>query len=84
MVFDYQPILRGDLVELRPLQLSDYEELYQVASDPLIWEQHPVANRHEERVFREFFRDALNCGGYADRWRCTKSATHRFIAFSWL
>jgi RimJ/RimL family protein N-acetyltransferase len=51
------------LVELRPLRDSDYEELYAAASDPLIWEQHPIRNRHEEGPFRAFFREALASGG---------------------
>jgi RimJ/RimL family protein N-acetyltransferase len=61
--FDFQPVLRGELVELRPLRAEDYDDLYAVAADPLVWEQHPVRNRHEDRVFREFFREALASGG---------------------
>jgi N-acetyltransferase len=61
--FEYQPVLKGDLVELRPLRSEDYDELYAVAADPLIWEQHPVKNRHEEERFRTFFREALASGG---------------------
>src|SRR3954470_17213956 len=63
MTVDWQPILRGDLVELTPLRESDWAELYAVASDPLIWEQHPARNRHEEPVFRVFFAEALASGG---------------------
>ena len=63
MPFDAQPQLRGSLVELRPLVAADQDELYAVAADPLIWEQHPAGNRHEEGVFREFFREALDSGG---------------------
>ena len=38
--------------------------LYAVASDPLIWEQHPIQDRYKkEEVFREFFREALESGG---------------------
>ena len=36
-----QPTLVGDLVHLAPLQASDHDALYEVAKDPLIWEQHP-------------------------------------------
>jgi N-acetyltransferase len=61
--FDLQPHLVGDLLELRPLRQSDFEELYAVASDPLIWEQHPVPDRHEEGLFREFFSEQLGSGG---------------------
>lgn len=63
MPFDAQPVLIGDLVELRPLAAEDFDDLYAVASDPLIWEQHPANNRHEPEVFRAFFRDALASGG---------------------
>ena len=63
MPFDLQPVLRGELVELRPLRADDFAALYNVASDPLIWEQHPNSDRHEEAVFREFFREALGSGG---------------------
>lgn len=62
MDFDYQPILTGELVALRPLLAGDYDALYEVASDPGIWDQHP-AKRYKEPVFREFFKDALDCGG---------------------
>ena len=58
-----QPHLWGNLVELRPLQPEDWGELFAVASDPLIWEQHPASDRYREDVFREFFDGALRCGG---------------------
>jgi RimJ/RimL family protein N-acetyltransferase len=63
MPFDLQPILGGELVELRPLRGEDFEELYAVASDPLIWEQHPANDRYQEAVFRAFFRGAMESGG---------------------
>ncbi len=63
MSFDYQPVLKGDLVELRPLRSEDYDDLYAIAADPRIWEQHPVTNRHEEGSFQVFFREALASGG---------------------
>ena len=50
-------------MELRPLRTEDYEALYAVARDRLIWEQHPDNDRHEEPVFREFFREAMASGG---------------------
>jgi RimJ/RimL family protein N-acetyltransferase len=63
MPFDLQPFLVGDLLELRPLRPEDYQALFAVAADPLIWEQHPCKDRHEEEVFKVFFRDALKSGG---------------------
>jgi RimJ/RimL family protein N-acetyltransferase len=61
--FDYQPVLKGELVELRPLRAEDYDALYAVAADPLVWEQHPVRNRHEEAPFQAFLDEALASGG---------------------
>ena len=63
MAFDPQPILRGEILELRPLRADDFQALYGVASDPLIWEQHPNSGRYREDVFREFFREAIESGG---------------------
>ena len=63
MSFDRQPVLVGELLELRPLHAYDFEALYRVASDPLIWEQHPAHDRWQEPVFRAFFDDALAGGG---------------------
>jgi len=62
-LFDLQPRLLGELLEVRPLSPEDWEELFAVASDPLIWEQHPASDRYQEEVFREFFREALASGG---------------------
>ena len=61
--FDLQPHLVGSLVELRPLKPEDWSALFEVASDPLIWEQHPDSERYTEQVFREFFQGALESGG---------------------
>jgi len=63
MQFDLQPHLKGELTELRPLAPDDWADLFAVASDPLIWEQHPESDRHEEEVFRDFFKGALESGG---------------------
>src|SRR5579872_4192663 len=63
MPFDLQPVLKGEFLELRPLLPDDFPVLYAVASDPLIWEQHPVSDRYKEEVFCEYFRTALESGG---------------------
>ena len=59
---DLQPHLVGELIEVRPMAADDWESLFAVASDPLIWEQHPARDRYREDVFREFFREALETG----------------------
>jgi N-acetyltransferase len=48
---------------LRPLVPKDWQALYVVASDPLLWEQHPVPERAEEPYFREYFDSLLDRGG---------------------
>src|SRR5437773_10655774 len=63
MSFDLQPNLKGELIELRPLKPQDWDDLFAVASDPLIWEQHPESDRYKEDVFKIFFKDALESGG---------------------
>ena len=63
MKFDAQPVLTGERLALRPLAADDWDALYAVASDPLIWAQHPVSDRWREPVFRTFFDEALVSGG---------------------
>lgn len=58
-MLDRQPVLEGEHVCLRPLRAEDWDALFAVASDPLIWEQHPAHDRWREPVFRAFFDDAL-------------------------
>jgi RimJ/RimL family protein N-acetyltransferase len=61
--FDLQPVLENELLTLKPLKEEDLEALYNVASDPLIWEQHPAKDRCEKAVFEIFFKEALLLGG---------------------
>ena len=63
MSFDLQPRLKGELIELRPLAPEDWNDLFTVASDSLIWEQHPESDRYREDVFKVFFGEALESGG---------------------
>jgi N-acetyltransferase len=58
-MLDRQPVLEGERLRLRPLVPADWDALFAVASDPLIWEQHPAHDRWQEPVFRAFFDDAL-------------------------
>jgi RimJ/RimL family protein N-acetyltransferase len=63
VTFDRQPVLVGELLELRPLRAHHFEALFQVAADPFIWEQHPERQRYQEAPFRAFFEEALASGG---------------------
>ena len=58
-----QPVLEGAQLLLRPLRPDDWDALFAVASDRLIWEVHPAHDRWQEPVFRAYFADALAQGG---------------------
>ena len=60
---DLQPTLVGDNLLLRPLTGDDWEAMYAVASDPLLWEVHPAWDRYKEPVFREYFAGAMKSRG---------------------
>ena len=56
---NWQPTLENELVILRPLRSEDHDDLFKVASDPLLWEQHPSFDRYKPEVFLVFFEEAL-------------------------
>lgn len=60
---NWQPFLIGSSIRLRPLVETDLEALYQVASDPLIWEQHPERERFKRENFTRFFRSGMESNG---------------------
>jgi RimJ/RimL family protein N-acetyltransferase len=60
MKFDLQyKKLQNELIRLIPLQETNFEELYAVASDPLVWEQHPNKLRYQRDVFQNYFEGAM-------------------------
>lgn len=61
--FDLQPTLKNEFVRIQPLKETDFEALYAVASDPLIWEQHPNKDRYKREVFENFFKGAMESRG---------------------
>jgi RimJ/RimL family protein N-acetyltransferase len=63
MSFNLQPTLQNELVTLRPLNENDFEPLYQVVKDPLIWEQHPSRDRYKKEVYTIFFHESLASKG---------------------
>lgn len=54
-----QPTLSNKLITLKPLQEDDFNALFEVASDKLLWEQHPNNNRYKKEVFKDFFDIAI-------------------------
>jgi len=60
MSFNLQPIdLKNEIIQLIPLQETDFSALYKVASDPLVWEQHPNKLRYQRDVFQNYFEGAM-------------------------
>lgn len=54
--------LESDLVILEPVAPDHFEEIYPLAADPKIWEQHPVPDRYKREVFKEYFEGAIASG----------------------
>ncbi|UTX48802.1 GNAT family N-acetyltransferase [Chryseobacterium sp. MA9] len=63
MNFSVQPVLENEEFQLIPLQQGDFESLYEVASDPKVWEQHPNKDRYKKEVFENFFTGAMESKG---------------------
>jgi len=61
--FSLQPALENDALKLLPLRESDFADLYAVAADPKIWEQHPNKNRWQQAAFTTFFAGAMQSQG---------------------
>jgi len=63
VTLDRQPLLAGEHLHLRPMRPGDFDALYAIASDPMLWEQHPSKDRTQRSVFRQWFDDAMTSGG---------------------
>jgi RimJ/RimL family protein N-acetyltransferase len=63
VTFELQPSLGNAWIRLQPLRSEDFAPLYAVASDPLLWEQHPSRNRYQQDVFANYFKGAMESGG---------------------
>ena len=64
MSFELQPdFLHDNLLKLIPLQASDFDKLFEIAADPLVWEQHPNPNRYKLVDFTNYFKGAIESKG---------------------
>ncbi len=60
-IINWQPEnLEDSIVRLTPIAQSDFENIYHVASDPLIWELHPSKDRYRREVFQLYFDSAIS------------------------
>lgn len=55
-----QPTLTNDLVQIVPLSENDFDELFAIASDELLWEQHPEKDRYKKEVFYKLFKKIID------------------------
>ncbi len=82
---DRQPVLETERLDVRPLTEADRDALYEVASDPALWEQHPMHDRWRRDVFDAFFDEALASGGalaVTEKAKDCVIGTSRFDRFS--
>lgn len=64
MIFDIQPNrLKNNIVTLVPLQETDFDRLYLLASNPLVWAQHPTPTRYKREIFQNYFDGAIQSKG---------------------
>ena len=56
-------LLENKKVILTPLLESDFERLFEVASDKMIWVQHPNPDRFKREVFEKYFEGAIQSEG---------------------
>ena len=56
-------LLENKKVILKPLLESDFERLFEVASDKMIWVQHPNPDRFKREVFEKYFEGAIQSEG---------------------
>jgi RimJ/RimL family protein N-acetyltransferase len=58
--YNWQPEnLENEILKLIPLKSTDFDRLFTVAADPLIWEQHPTKDRYKQEVFKRYFDGAV-------------------------
>ncbi|MES2761906.1 MAG: GNAT family N-acetyltransferase [Bacteroidota bacterium] len=62
MDFNRQPVLEDDHVLITPLMEEHFDQLYEVARDPILWIHHPISNGYEAETFKVFFRKAIEIG----------------------
>src|SRR5699024_2756873 len=54
-----RPLLENERIRLEPIEKTDFEELFAVASDAEIWADHPSQDRWKEPVFKKYIDEAI-------------------------
>ncbi|KYP15971.1 GNAT family N-acetyltransferase [Flavihumibacter sp. CACIAM 22H1] len=50
-------------IQLIPLEEIDFDKIYQLAANPLVWSQHPNKNRYLLHEFETYFKGAIESRG---------------------
>ena len=58
-MIDFKLNLETESFSLIQTEDSHFEELYLVAGNPIIWEQHPEKDRWKKEIFSNFFQTAI-------------------------
>lgn len=58
-MINFKAVLEDELVLIRPLLKDDFDALFSISSDPLLWEQHPAKERSTPEGFQKWFEDAM-------------------------
>ena len=58
-LIDFKLKLETKSFALIQIKDSHFEDLYLVASNPIVWEQHPENDRWKKEVFSNFFQTAI-------------------------
>lgn len=59
----WQATLEGPRLRARPLREADFDALFAAASDPGIWELHPVRDRYTRPKFEIYFQTGIASQG---------------------
>lgn len=59
-MFDFQPILSGERVRLRPVAPQDWEPLFALGGEPDVWADHPARDPYLEANFKTYFEGGLS------------------------
>jgi len=58
--FNFQPVLRGENISIRPIVETDFDDLYDCASDKEVWSGHPAKYRYKKEEFNKWFKGAID------------------------
>lgn len=61
MKLNLTPTLENYKILVRPLENDDYAELFKIAQQPILWENHPISG-YSDVEFKRFFKNAINMG----------------------